>query len=69
MSVLPSSFWHLKGRHVVLQELHHFADGFVVGLSFDLGELLDGKLGRNLSDCLWILSHRGDFNVRAAAST
>ena len=48
--MIASSVCHQVGIYVGIQELRRFVDGFLVGVSLDLGERLDGELGRNIVD-------------------
>ena len=59
--MIASSVCHQVGIYVGIQELRRFVDGFLVGVSLDLGERLDGELGRNIVDRLHLACLHGWF--------
>ena len=67
--MVSSYLWYRKGHCVGVLDLHHFIDGFVFGLFFKVGELLNGELGHNIVNRLCLACHRGGFNPHATVST
>ena len=51
-------------QYVGVEELHNFVDSFKVGISFFQEEHLDGELGRDLIDRLWLAFNRDCLSVR-----
>ena len=69
VSILASFLWLQEVCCVGVQELNNFVHGFIVRLSFDLGEILDGELGQNLVNPLLIAYSHGGFDPHNGAST
>ena len=48
--IVYSYLWCCKCRHVVILKLHIYIDDFIVRISFDQGDIVDGDLRHDLVD-------------------
>ena len=69
MAMISPTLWHWECRLIVLYELHNFVNGFIVGISLDIGEHFDSELVCAIVNRSWIGHHIGHRVLHIAVST